>query len=280
MKPILIATDFSPAATNAADYAAQLSKLMGAPLVLFHAWSLPVMTGETLAMPVTIDDIEKEQAIAVRKEAQRIENTWGVKVDPQEKAGFAADEIVDYCREHNIGMVIMGIRHHTSKMGRWLGSVSTAFIGRSEVPALIIPEGKTFHQPSTLLFATDLHTQTGWKEFDTLKDIAEKLKSEVHIVNAVETVSEVETTEGRSGIQLEGRLRDFPHTWHFQGPGEGTVLEAISNIAKEISADWIVAVPHHLPFLQQLFHASLTKKLAFETDRPLLVLPEQHVQLD
>ena len=272
MKPIIVATDYSPAAKNAADYAAQLAKTTSSRLIVFHAWTLPAVTGEGMLLPVTIDNLEDDHSAAVKAEAIRLEKDWGIPVESWQSAGFAADELAACCRENNARLVVMGMEHRGG-VGRLFGSVTTAFIGKKLIPVLVVPENATFSYPKTMLLATDLHTSGDWQELEMLKEIAERFGSDIHILNAVEEAHVPGVQESLSGIRLEGRLREVPHTWHFAD--EGDVFQAISHTATEISADWIVVIPHRHPWLQQLFHASLTKKLAFESTRPLLALPEK-----
>lgn len=277
MKSILLATDFSDAAKNAADYAAQLSKITGSTLVIFHAWSLPPISGETMSVPFTLVDIEKEKDAAMLAEAERIEKTWDVKPAISHVMGLAGDEIAKACKEHGAAFAVLGMRHH-NKIGKILGSVTTAFIHQNIVPALIIPETSKFSNPQISLLATDLHTNGDWHEVDSLKEFAEKLKMKIHIINIREQENVTSEGESRSGIRLESRMKGISHSWHFHGDGD--IAQAISKTADDISADWIVVVPHRLPWAKQLFHSSVTNKLAFDTTRPLLALPERLEQFN
>jgi nucleotide-binding universal stress UspA family protein len=272
MKPILIATDFSSAAQNAADYAVQLSKITASPIFLFHAWSLPVMSSETLIMPVTMEEIEKSQITALNEEAKRLKKKFGVKAEIIQRAGFASDEIVDCAAEIKAGMVVLGTQHK-NKIGRILGSVATTFIHKNKIPALLVPENSSFSKPSVFLFATDLHISPEWKELDLLSEMATEMKATIHILNAVQENQLANVEESVAGIRLEGHLKNIPHSWHF--PDDGDVVESIVKTGKEISADWIAVIPHRLSWVKQLFHKSIANRLAFETDYPILALPEQ-----
>lgn len=268
MKPILLATDYSPAARNAGDYAAQLALTGGTSLVVLHSWAPPAPMGET-PVAVSITELEDIQQSAVQSEADRLAKTWGVKTTAVQRMGFAAEEMQEYAKENNVELMVMGM-HETNALGRLLGSVATASLHRMEVPALIIPEGVKFHAPSTILLATDLNTERDWNEIEELEQLSKLFNFDIHVINVVREEQVTTAEESRSGIRLENRMKDHPHTWHF--PVDDNILHAIGTTSDKVNADWIAVVPHHLPWYKDLFHSSVSRRIAFSTSRPLLAL--------
>src|SRR5688572_9389995 len=59
MKTILIATDFSATAFNAATYAADMAQVIHANLLLFHSYQVPVTYSE-VPVAVNFADLEKD----------------------------------------------------------------------------------------------------------------------------------------------------------------------------------------------------------------------------
>ena len=53
MKTILVATDFSPAALNAANYAADMALAINADILLLHVYQIPVVY---LEVPVALNE--------------------------------------------------------------------------------------------------------------------------------------------------------------------------------------------------------------------------------
>ena len=72
MKTILVATDFSPAATNAANYAAEMARVIDANLLLLHVYQIPVGYLE-VPIPVSLEDLRMgaERQITELKEQLR-----------------------------------------------------------------------------------------------------------------------------------------------------------------------------------------------------------------
>lgn len=55
MKKILVATDFSSAAFNAAKYAVEMASAIHADILLFHVYQIPVIYSE---VPIAVDQNE------------------------------------------------------------------------------------------------------------------------------------------------------------------------------------------------------------------------------
>ena len=76
MKTILVATDFSAAALNAANYAADMASTINADILLLHVYHIPVSYSE-IPVVVTPDDLMRE----CRKRYRRSKGTY----DPKNK---------------------------------------------------------------------------------------------------------------------------------------------------------------------------------------------------
>ena len=57
MKTILVATDFSPAALNAANYAGDMALAIHANILLLHVYSIPVNYSE-VAIPLSLEVVQ------------------------------------------------------------------------------------------------------------------------------------------------------------------------------------------------------------------------------
>lgn len=276
MKPIFLATDYSHASMNAGDYAAQLAKATDSELIVFHSWQMPMPAFETPVFPSAIEELEKTQAAAVQSEADRISSKWGIKAKPVQRMGMAVDEIEACSSEAKAGIIVMGMKHPNG-LGQVLGSVATVHLRRTKLPVLIVPENVSYHHVRICLLATDLHTRTDWHELDALMQLTKQFHTGIHILNVV-AEKEVVGERDHSGIRLENRLKDIPHSWHF--PVDGDIIQSVGITADKVDADWIAVVPHRIGWFRDLFHSSVTKKLAFKSSRPLLVLPERHINLN
>ncbi len=270
MKPILLASNYSAASLNAGDYAAQLAKLCNTSLVVLHTWTPPVAVGETGGTPMAMIDFTDSQKVAVESEAGRIAKRWDVPAKGIQRIDFAPDGIANEFHDHEFSFVVMGMQQH-NVVERFLGSVPTAHLHRAKYAVLIIPEGVSYHAPKTILLATDLKDQLNSNSREILKELSEEFAIDLQIVNVKEEGELWSLRETDAGIRLDKKLVKVKHDWHF--PAGEDIPDAILEEAKKEKADWIAVAPHRMRWYEEAFHRSVSRKLAFSVDRPLLILP-------
>lgn len=270
MKPILLATDYSPASLNAGDYAAQLAKACNTSLVVLHTWTPPVAVGEASGVPIAMADFTDSQKEAVEAEASRIAKHWNIPVTGIQKIDFAPDGIAKEFHDNEFSFVVMGMQQH-NVVERFLGSVPTANLHKAKYAVLMIPEGVGYHKPGTILLATDLKDQLNSNSREILKLLNDQFNIVLQIVNVKEEGELWSLRETDAGIRLDKKLINVKHDWHF--PAGENIPEIILEEAKKEKADWIAVAPHRMRWYEEIFHRSVSRKLAFNVDRPLLILP-------
>ena len=110
MQTIVVPTDFSNEARNAGLYAAELAKVFSAKLLLFHAYMLPTPVSEVPYVMITVDELQKENEILIRKEVDHLSRTYGVPVEGIVRIGIPSDEIRALTEDLSIELVVMGMK--------------------------------------------------------------------------------------------------------------------------------------------------------------------------
>lgn len=269
MKTILVPTDFSSAAQNAAEYAVCLAKEINAKVLLLHAYRVPVPATEVPIMMPTPEELQKENEDFLKKEAIRLKKKIGLDVQYKALMGFAVDEILE--EEKNAYLVVMGITGSGKLSQALIGSISTAMIRKSEKPILIIPEKAEYKKPKKIVFACDYDSRTNINVLDVLKDFIKIFASKIFVLN-VSQKKELVSVE--SGTKLEHKLNDVEHIYYF--PENEDVVDGINEFVLAHHADMVAIIPHRYNLIERLFHKSVSKKMAFHTHVPLLALPDKH----
>lgn len=273
MKIILCPTDFSAPALNAVQYGAELAWLCGAKLVLLHACHVPVVAGD---MPMPMPDLNAIEADALeRLDLVRadLRKTFGtnLQIDCVAQTGFAVEVIRDYCHAYPVSYVVMGMQG--SSLGeKLMGSVTTALLRHSKTPVLSIATGVRFRNPKRMVLATD---SSGFENPGLLSPVGELARVfnghvyVLHIVKEREQENEVVLSELRD--KLAQSLGKIEHSFHTRTNTD--VMQGINDFAAEKNAGLVITIPKKTAF-QSLFNSSISRKMAFHTDLPLLTLHE------
>ena len=121
---ILLAYDGSPGAKRALDVVLQLAPLTGA-----EVWALAVE--ERLPhLAATIDEMEEEKAFANHFYEEHLEaadllaRKQGVNLRKVVRAGHAARTIIDFVKEGNFDLVVLGRSGHSGVWAMFLGTTA------------------------------------------------------------------------------------------------------------------------------------------------------------
>lgn len=139
IKRILVATDFSAASKQAAEYAAALAESTGAEILLMHVIdSLPYSVTDTF----TVIDHRR----ALRKTASFLLDTVreelarnGIAVKTRLAMGTAHEEIVRSARKDKADLIVIGTHGRTGVVHVFLGSVAEKVVRLADCPVVTVP---------------------------------------------------------------------------------------------------------------------------------------------
>jgi nucleotide-binding universal stress UspA family protein len=273
MKTILIPTDFSEIADNAISYALEFSKIFQSKIVLFHAYHMPIVTTEVPVMMPTQNELESDSLEALNKVKQKLAPAGnGVEIECVARYGLAVDEIETYADENSVDMVVMGMRGAGLIGEKLIGSVTTALIGKVKCPILIIDTQVKYRQVSKIVLASDLKEVHNSEVLNPLKELAKLLNAHVHVLNVVREPAELvpTTEEAIVGVKLEHSLEEVDHSFHY---AENTdVVDGINEYVDENNIEMVAMIPRVHSVFRNIFQEPYTKRMAFHSRVPLLIL--------
>ncbi len=144
-KTILVPHDFSSSANHAAAIARDEAKVHGAKVVLLHVIDLPVqLRPDTMVVPdengtpVTVKDYSIGQAEHHLADlVQRLAKD-GATATAHVRVGNPVDEILRFCADQGVDLVVMGTHGRTGLAHLLMGSVAERVVRSSKVPVLTI----------------------------------------------------------------------------------------------------------------------------------------------
>lgn len=269
MKNILATTDFSAIADNAVDYAMNLAKETRADVTLFNCYHIPVVTGDGPVITVPFEELEAASTDMLNTRKKNLENKFpGVKINVVSKAGFATDEIADYIKSNPIDMIIMGISG-SGNFDRLLGSTATAVSKQSKVPVLIVPGKAVFKKPANIVVAFDFKEVENTSSVNLVVELAKQFGSRITALN-VSQHHEVSLEQSLASRQANDLLSDVHH--RMVNYNDTDAITGIEHYLKSHDVDMLVMLKRKHGFFDTLLHGSNTRKMAFHTHVPLLVL--------
>ena len=275
MKTIIAATDFTKASWNALRFAAEMAIDFNTDLLIVHATHIPVVSDVYFDLRMTMDDWKAEDQIQMDKLLEQMRKKYGhaLRIQSKLKIGFGPDVIRDTVKGGKIGAVVMGISH-TEKFNQVVfGSTGTDLAGTVNCPVVIVPEKARYKQWKTIAFAFDQQHIPVGKALKVLFEVAELHESKLHFVNVMDTPF-IEGDDS-SLKPLYKQFQGFDYKTHFLPYRPNMVEEAILEWVRRHKASLLVMVARQHNILWRMFNERMTKKIAFASKVPLVVLSDK-----
>lgn len=275
MKRIIVPTDFSDTAKNAARYAVQLAaSIQGASIILYNLADQIAVGSDS--SPLTED--KNDRFIVLHAALDNLKTELG-ELSPVaielvvEEGSSLTDNMERYVRNHEIDLVIMGITGASLLEQVLMGSNALNVVNLGVCPVIIVPPNTTYKPVNRVLFACDFKDVSASVPMAPLKSVLNIFKPTVLVVN-VDTDHNLEVTEEYKTQRalLENMLQDYSPEFYFIRLYD--FQEAISSFAAERNVDLILTIPKKHSFLTGIFKTSHTKKLAYHSHVPILAVHE------
>src|SRR5438093_2541700 len=141
MKPVLFATDGSPAAAGATRTAVELAGALRAPLLVVSCWDVgyePVGVGFAPLLP-DLDRIGREQAGEIVERVADEARAAGGAAITVVRRGDPAREICGLAAQRDARLLVVGSHGWGALRRLVFGSVSTGVLHHAKKPVLVVP---------------------------------------------------------------------------------------------------------------------------------------------
>ena len=275
MKTILVPTDFSTTAQNAAEYAIGLAKHIDAQVIFLHVFDVPVVVTD---IPVVINDYEEFEQIK-KQQLENYEHKLIAKhgkdliISSILRPGFINNEIQDVIKEKKVDLIVMGITGAGKVPELLIGSNVSRVIQSVDCPIITIHDDVKFHTIKKIAFACDYDDIEESQALDKLIEFVKLLKAKLQLINIINPVEKPNYKKELSGALLEHIFDKVNHTVSFSKNED--ITEGINNFVDQHGTDMLVMLPKKHSFFSRLFNEPNTKKMAFHTHVPLLTIHNQ-----
>lgn len=271
MKTIVLATDFSANARQAAHFAVQLARDQNARLILFHAFHIwpdnPAKTGDfPLSVKATCESSEK----ALAHLASELTKTVGdvVSIDCVAQEGHTMNAIRAITRARKADLLIMSTVGTAPRSAQIMGSIATEMVEETEVPLLLVPPGVGYAGIKNIVLGIDLAVPPNAIALDNALLFARSFGSVINVVCMAQHPEDPDVKE--RGQHIRRLVTPQPHTLSIVA-GDN-VYNTLLGFSADTKADLIMMLPQLRSWLWKLFAEGETQRVARLTDVPLLAI--------
>ncbi len=274
MKTILVPIDFSATATNASNYALALAKQYGINrIVLYNAYQAPVSV-DPMVPTVQLLDIDlmkksSQEGLTQAKKALEHLNSKDIQIDTFSEYNILTGGINELCAAVSADLVVMGITGGGAVTETLIGSNAVSVSQHSKLPVIIVPPNSVFEKINKLVLACDFEQVEETTPMKPLTKLLEITGAELHVLH-VNTPSKHVIDHSFENMILDRLLKEFSPTYHFIENESFTA--GINLFSEKNKIDLIITMPKKHGFFDSLFKKSHTKKLAFHSHLPLMVM--------
>lgn len=261
MKNILVPVGDSSNAVSHLQYAVDFAKAFGAKIYAVQIYNVYTKAG-TL---IKVDDIIEKQTREFMETHIASVDAKGVEIELKTFKGDVIDILEPVCEALDIDLIVLEPKTNNTKEELYLGKISGGIIKRTQIPALIVPEGYTFKPISSILMAVKSAVINKEDVLNPLKKVKKQFNAKVNLLLVKTPVHKKGDFEASVELkELISETKESVNATTFQG-----VLEHYQTY----NPDLLCVIRRKRGFFSKLWeNDTVLKKDFYATIMPVLVL--------
>lgn len=278
MNTILVLTDFSNVALQAAHYAIHLaSQLNSKRILLFNAYqslepmaNVPV-TPELPIVQANPEELYKESTTQLENLKRMLEpSAAGIAIDTISEDDILEEAVKKLISKEQVDLVVAGLSDKSDLEKFLVGSHSIRVMENCAYPLVIVPQNARITALKKVMLAVDFEVLRSGKALPGLLAILNNLQAELFVVNVAK--DEGYSSDTQEDIKHLHQLLDkYQASFHYVE--DSNVIHGINEFAAQNNISLIIAIHEKKGILATLFQKSVSKQLAWKSDVPLLIIP-------
>ncbi len=268
MQKILIPTDFSSVADNATQYAIEMAAAFKSELFLYHVF-LMKRGDYDLNFSGEEQPFIKKVNLKMEKTKEKFEeiiNQKELTIKTKTYEGSIFSLFGSTVKKNGISLIVMGSKGASGLSKVIFGSVAATALDIAEVPLLVVPPKYPFQPLRHIVLAMD-HKEFSPHLLLPLQELAVKFGAKVTILNVKTDSNQKIKREKIIGLDnVEITYREIPIS--------KSINESINIFIEKENCDLLCMKRRDKGFFESMYKGSITKNQVYNTQVPLLVLPE------
>lgn len=280
MKKILLPTDFSENAWNAAKYAISLFGDGECEFYLLNTYTPTIAYSRFMATTTIgrVEDIERNNSEKglqdllkrIEKECYNPKHTFKVI----SSFNLLVDEIKNIIETKKIQLVVTGTKGASGLDEVFMGSNTVRIIKSvKNCPVLAIPQHFKFKLPSEIAFATDFNRFYTESELELLLEMANSFKAVIRIVHVQYEIKSLTEVQQFNLTMLRKYLNGVEHYVHTVSE-LNSVSRTLEIFTNELDIHLLAMLNYQHSYMERMTREPVIRRIAFHTKIPLLIIPE------
>jgi len=260
MNTVVVPIDFSETSFNAARYAVKLlTNHAEVEIILYHTFEKA--------------EEEENRIEGLEKLKEELQQNRTVNISILTERGDFLTELEKLARHRDADLVVMGITGKSTLAQVFVGSNSLKMAENKFCPVMIIPSNAQYSEIKNVLLATDLKNVVSTTPSGPIKKVLSTFQAKLHIVN-VNSEHYIQLSEEHAAEQanLRTMFAEFDPEFYFLRLYD--VDDAINQFAQDKNIDLIITINKEHSRVHKLFFTGHTKKLAYQSTVPVMVVHE------
>ncbi len=267
MKKLLVPTDFSEHAENALNFAINAANHFESKIYLLSVYQVHSPTGSMKDINQFLKD-ENESQLSKLVKKHKTALFHDTSLEAKTLNGSTINTIARFADDNEVDLIIMGTQGSSGLNEIFIGSNTVGVIKRANKPILAIPCGYRYQPFKKIVLALDESNSFPKEQISPLLTLAKSYKSKILVYHIAEP-------DEQNGVSpsIKEYLKGMDYSIH-ENIGISDINEGINAFVKRNEADMLCMITRKRRFLENLFNPSVTRKEAFNSPVPLLVLRE------
>lgn len=275
MKTIIVPTDFSPIATNAMNFAADMAVNINASITLLHVYQVPVSMTDVPVVLISSEELRKgsEEKLEILKQELAHVTSGKIKIYTEARLGDVSDELEEICKHVRPFAVIMGTTGASGVERILFGSTALTAIRHLKWPVIVVPPGKKYGSGIKKIgFACDFDKVVENTPIQFIKNMVNEFGAELHVLNVDHENKHFKPGTPEESVMLHTLLEDLNPNYHFIDNAD--IEDGINGFVEANNIDLLITIPKKHKLLDGLFKPSSTKQLVTKSHVPVMCVHE------
>lgn len=275
MKTIIVPTDFSSAALNATNYAADMALAIKANILLFHVYQLPLSVSDTPIVLLSVEEMKEgaeNKLLQLKNDLEHI-TSGALEIQTEARMGNLADELEDCCKQTQPFAVVMGTRGHSAVERALFGSNTLKVIKHLSWPIICVPIGKEYGTGIKKIgLACDFREVKETIPVPVIRTLVKEFQAELHVLNVDHNDQHFKEDTPMQSDFLHTAFEELNPQYHYIEHKD--IEDGINEFTETNNLDIVITIPKKHKLLENLFKKRSTKQLVFESHVPVMCLHE------